>query len=82
MCKAATAAYALKEIWNSRCRALFQGERMNARRIAMRVLNQIQLTALPEKMELQYARSCAGHHGDSYMPTKTWILQVELRWIS
>lgn len=53
MCKAAIAAYVLKEVWNSRCRALFQEKKMNARRIAMRVLNQIQLTTFlysPKKL--------------------------------
>lgn len=45
MCKTATAEHILKEIWNSRCRALFQGERMQARRIAIRVMQHIQMTA-------------------------------------
>lgn len=45
MCKTVTATHIFKEIWNSRCRALFQRERMPARRIATRVMHHIQMTA-------------------------------------
>lgn len=52
MCKAASVAFIFREIWNSRCRTLFQGEKMNARRIAMQVLGHVRMTTfihLPPK---------------------------------
>lgn len=43
LCKLSTAAYILREIWVSRCRARFDGKEMKARQICLSIITKVQL---------------------------------------
>lgn len=46
LCRMGTAAHIFREIWNARCRARFDGTRMNARNICLRIISKVQLFSM------------------------------------
>lgn len=64
VCRANVAAYILREIWVSRCRATFDGTPMHARSICLKILSRVQLINLihvPKRRSTPYQENIRDH---------------------